>query len=113
MNYTPPAVTVPEQVMPHAVNVGGSGKRYVAPGAVDPATVGGHIVAPPDKATATAQPVAHPSDVANAAANKKPVDLSQGDVGGTELPVVLAILAILALSVVTAGYARMVLLKRH
>jgi hypothetical protein len=57
--------------------------------------------------------VAHPSDVANAAANKKPVDLSQGDVGGTELPVVLAILAILALSVVTAGYARMVLLKRH
>jgi len=113
VNYTPPAVTVPEQVMPHAVNMGGSG-RYVAPGAGNNAgSVGGHIVAPPEKPTATVSPVAHPSDVANAAANKKPVDLSQGDLGGKQLPVVLAILAILALSVVTAGYARMMLLKRH
>ena len=113
VNYTPPAVSVPEQVMPHAVNMGGSG-RYVAPGGDSNAgSVGGHIVAPPQQPTATVSPVAHPSDVANAAAGKKPVDLSQGGLGGKQLPVVLAILAILALSVVTAGYARMVLLKRH
>ncbi|HEY2298859.1 MAG TPA: hypothetical protein VGH43_14085 [Jatrophihabitans sp.] len=113
VNYTPPAVTVPEKVMPHAVNMGGGGQRYVAPGAGNAGAIGGHIVAPPEKATATAQPVTHPSDVANAAANKKPVDLSQGSDTGQQLPVILAVLAILALSVVTAGYARMVLLKRH
>lgn len=114
VNYTPPGVTVPEEVMPHAVNFGGAGgARYVAPGGNSANTVGGHIVAPPASVTATAPAhLADPSNVANAAV-KKPVDLSdKGGLGGQQLPVVLAILAILALSLVTAGYARMVLLRR-
>ena len=57
-------------------------------------------------------PVAHPSDVANAGSGKT-VDLSSSNgLGVAQMPVVLAILAILALSLVTAGYARRMLLHR-
>lgn len=111
VDYTPPALTVPEKVMPHAVNYGGKGgTRYTLPDH----SVAGHIVAAPQKAqpTATASPVSHPSDVANAQ-GKKTVDLAGGGGFGKQLPVVLAIAAILALSVVTAAYARMVLLRRN
>jgi hypothetical protein len=116
VNYTPPPLTVPQEVMPHAVNFGGAnGERYVAGGPAP--AVGGHVVAPREKVTSTAAPVAHPSEVANAQPGKQPVHLGakdgSGAFGGKALPVVLAIVAILALSVVTAGYARMVLLRRH
>jgi hypothetical protein len=117
VKYTPPALTVPERVMPHAVNFGGAqgtgGAAYVAPGAGDGANGGGHVVAQPRPST-TAAPVANPSNVANAQPGKTTVDLSSKDqLGGQQLPVLLAILAILALSLVTATYARMVLLRRH
>lgn len=113
VNYKPPAVTVPQEVMPHAVAQGGSG-QYNAPGSLPQRTVGGHIVAPAQSVTATAAPPADPSNVANAGLSK-PVGLgdnSGGGLFGKQLPVVLAIAAILALSLVTAGYARMVLLRR-
>lgn len=112
VNYSPPPLTVPQEVMPHAVNFGGAGGQRYAAGGPAPA-VGGHVVAPREKVTSTAAPVAHPSEVANAQRGKKSVDL--GDKGGLgkALPVVLAIVAILALSLVTAGYARMMLLRRH
>jgi hypothetical protein len=112
VDYTPPALTVPEQVMPHAVSYGGrGGTKYSLPGR----SVAGHVVAPPkpEQPTATASPVTHPSEVANAQAGKKTVDLADGGGFGKQLPVVLAIAAILALSVVTAAYARMVLLRRN
>ncbi|HEV7205562.1 MAG TPA: hypothetical protein VGN18_13210 [Jatrophihabitans sp.] len=113
VNYTPPAVTVPQEVMPHAVAQGGSG-QYNAPGSLPQRTVGGHIVAPAQSATATAATPIDPSNVANAGLSR-PValgDNSGGGLFGKQLPVVLAIAAILALSLVTAGYARMVLLRR-
>jgi hypothetical protein len=112
VDYTPPALTVPEEVMPHAVHYGGKGgTRYTLPGR----SVAGHVVAPakPQQPTATASPVTHPSEVANAQPGKKTVDLADGGGFGKQLPVVLAIAAILALSVVTAAYARMVLLRRN
>jgi hypothetical protein len=113
VNYKPPAVTVPQEVMPHAVAQGGSG-QYNAPGSLPQRTVGGHIVAPAQSVTATAAAPADPSNVANAGLSK-PIGLgdnSDGGLFGKQLPVVLAILAILSLSLVTAGYARMVLLRR-
>jgi hypothetical protein len=115
VDYAPPGVTVPEEVMPHAVNVGGAGgSGYAAPGSNtgnQGSGIGGHIVAPPAHVTSTAVPVAHPSDVANAG-SRKTVDLGAKDTGAAQLPVVLAVLAILALSLVTAGYARKLLLRR-
>ncbi len=113
VNYKPPAVTVPQEVMPHAVNQGGSG-QYNAPGSLPQRTVGGHIVAPAQSVTATAATPMDPSNVANAGLSR-PValgDNSGGGLFGKQLPVVLAIAAILALSLVTAGYARMALLRR-
>ncbi len=112
VNYTPPAVTVPQEVMPHAVAQGGSG-QYNAPGSLPQRTVGGHIVAPAQSVTATAATPVDPSNVANAGLSK-PIGLGDNNGGlfGKQLPVVLAIVAILALSLVTAGYARMVLLRR-
>lgn len=117
VDYTPPPTTVPQEVMPHAVNFGGAGgARYVAGGAAGmpgPA-IGGHVVAPKEKVTSTAAPVAHPSQVANARPAKRTTDLGANNgLGGPALPVVLAIAAILALSVVTAGYARLMLVRRH
>ena len=111
VNYTPPALTVPQQVMPHAVNYGGKqGSSYQLP----QRSVGGHVVAPrAPKPSVTLSPVSHPSEVANAEAGKKNVDLADGGGLGKQLPIVLAIIAILALSVVTAGYARMMLLRKN
>lgn len=116
VDYTPPGLTVPEEVMPHAVNFGGAGgQQYQAAGSLPARTVGGHIVAAPEKVTATAAPPANPSHVANAGFTKSEGLGNQNDGGlfGKQLPVVLAIAAILALSLVTAGYARMMLLRRH
>lgn len=116
VNYSPPGLTVPEEVMPHAVNYGGAGgQQYQAPGSLPARSVGGHIVAAPANVTATAAQPADPSNVANAGLSK-PVGLgdnSNGGLFGKQLPVVLAIAAILALSLVTAGYARMMLLRRR
>ncbi len=116
VNYRPPGVTVPEEVMPHAVNYGGAGgQRYSAPGGLPAKTVGGHIVAAPASVTATAAQPADPSNVANAGISKSAGlgNSQDGGLFGKQLPVVLAIAAILALSLVTAGYARMLLLRRH
>jgi len=116
VDYTPPGLTVPEEVMPHAVNYGGAGgQRYQAPGALPAKSVGGHIVAAPAKVTATAAQPADPSNVANAGFAKSEGlgNSNDGGLFGKQLPVVLAIAAILALSLVTAGYARMMLLRRH
>ncbi|HEY8302739.1 MAG TPA: hypothetical protein VIG48_12640 [Jatrophihabitans sp.] len=111
INYTPPALTVPQQVMPHAVNYGGKpGTSYKLP----QRTVGGHVVAPlAPTPSVTLSPVSHPSEVANAEAGKNTVNLADGSGLGKQLPIILAILAILALSVVTAGYTRMVLLRKN
>ncbi len=111
IKYTPPPTTVPEKVMPHAVNFGGGGSGNG--GFAPPAAGGGGVaapVAPPVTSTAPAPPHTSPAAKIKPA---KTVDVAQRDqLGGAQLPVLLAIVAILALSTVTAMYARMFLLRR-
>ena len=113
IKYTPPPKTVPEKVMPHAVHYGGSGSGNG--GFAPPAAGGGGggvaaPVAPPVTSTAPAAPTASPAAKIKPA---KTIDVAQHDqLGGAQLPVLLAIVAILALSTVTAMYARMYLLRR-
>jgi hypothetical protein len=115
IKYTPPPTTVPEKVMPHAVNFGGGGSGNG--GFAPPAAGGGGggvaapVAAPPVTSTAPAPPTTSPA--AKKIKPGKTVDVAQRDqLGGAQLPVLLAILAILALSTVTAMYARMYLLRR-
>ena len=113
VKYTPPPKTVPEKVMPHAVNFGGGGGSGNG-GFAPPAAGGGGGVAAPAPAPVTSTAPAPPKT--SPAAKIKPaktVDVAQHDqLGGAQLPVLLAIVAILALSTVTAMYARMFLLRR-
>ena len=82
VKYTPPALTVPEQVMPHAVNYGGGG--IAAPSYRLPQrSVGGHIVAPrapkpPRRPLAGRAPVRG----GQRQAGKKTVDLGDGSAAG-------------------------------
>jgi hypothetical protein len=113
VKYTPPPKTVPEKVMPHAVNFGGGGGSGNG-GFAPPAAGGGGVVAAPAvqpvTSTAPAPPTTSPAAKIKPA---KTVDVAQhGQLGGAQLPVLLAIVAILALSTVTAMYARMYLLRR-
>lgn len=114
VKYTPPALTVPEQVMPHAVNYGGAGgSAFAAPGGDTGAGNGAGYVAPAPQVTRTAAPA--PTSTAEPKNAAKTVDVSatKSQLGGAQLPVLLAIVAILALSLVTATYARMFLLRRN
>jgi hypothetical protein len=111
VKYTPPPLTIPEQVMPHAVNYGGAGGSFAAPG--NAGSGGGRAyVAPGPRVTSTAAPV--PTTTANPKNAAKTVDVAapKAQLGGAQLPVLLAIVAILALSSVTAMYARLYLLRR-
>jgi hypothetical protein len=111
VKYTPPALTVPEQVMPHAVNVGGGGGTFAAPAGGGSGDGGGYV-APAPRATSTAAPAPTTTDAAKIKPAKT-VDVAQKQtLGGAQLPVLLAILAVLALSGVTGMYAKMYLLRR-
>lgn len=104
-NYTPPPTTVPEQVM------GGIGAgRGVRPDSNNRTQLGtdlpnASVAANPGPQPAASSP-AKPQTVTKSvryAANKAPV---------AQLPVLLAIIAIIALAMVTATYARLYLLRR-
>ena len=114
VKYTPPALTVPQKVMPHAVNVGGARGTATGAGFGAPAggSGGGGVVAP--RVTSTApNPATSVSPAPKAKPAGKSVDLAdKAQLGGQQLPALLAIAAILALSLVTAAYARLVLLRR-
>jgi hypothetical protein len=113
IKYTPPALTVPEQVMPHAVNYGGGGggTGFAAPGGGSGGGNGGGYVAPAPQATTTAAPA--PTATAEPVKAAKTVDVAQKQtLGGAQLPVLLAILAVLALASVTGMYAKMYLLRK-
>jgi hypothetical protein len=109
LDYTPPGVTVPQQVMPHAVNYGGVGGTGGS-GGTGAAAGGGGAVAPAGGRTAGS-----PTPTTSPAAKIKPGaggDLGQHDrLGGAQLPVLLAIAAILALFTVSAMWARTQLLR--
>lgn len=111
--YTPPGLTIPEEVVPHGTDGGflGDGGGFfggalpnLGTGAVGPAVLA--PVAPvPNNALpqVTSSPAKKTTKQVELAANKAP---------SAQLPVVLAIIAIIALSLVTATYARLYLLRR-
>jgi len=111
-NYTPPGLTIPEQVVPTgygngAGTVGGGGFGNALP------DLGGNLVnGAPDSGGAEAAPSGS-SSPASARVSSNAADLAANPSPSAQLPVLLAILAILALSLVTATYARLYLLRRN
>lgn len=109
LHYTPPPETVPQRVVPHP-HRGAGGVGIALPPLAPAPSVGG--VAPVS---------ARSSDAANSAAPvpattrpAKTVDVAaKKELGGAQLPVLLAILAIVSLSIVTALYARRYLLRHR
>lgn len=112
IKYTPPPTTVPQKVMSKAGNnPGGGGGGFVAPKA---GNAGGGAAGPVRSSSSTGpKSIANPSPAAKINHAKSRHLAEPARLGGAQLPVLLAILAILALSMVTATYARRHLLKRH
>jgi hypothetical protein len=114
VNYTPPPQTVPQRVMPKAVANGGTGSGSGSGGFAAPAADGGKGPG----GTLVSQNGGTASKGARSAAHKgqpagKAVDVAQPSrFGGPQLPVVLAIVSILALATVTGAYAKLYL-SRH
>jgi hypothetical protein len=106
--------TIPELVVPNAGSGGdsafGGGGGLGGVGAL-PDTGGSIGPIAPAAVTSTAPAPAQPSS-----SKAKPIDLATNKaddgMGGPQLPVLLAIVAIIALSLVTATYARMYLLRK-
>ncbi len=110
--YTPPPTTVPERVVPHPGTGGDSAYLGGSGGTVAPLPdTGGFVAQPLPKVTSTAAapPTAQPAKAKPATTVEA---ASTDSFAGSQLPVLLAIVAIIALSLVTATYARMYLLRR-
>jgi hypothetical protein len=112
-NVSSRPTTIPELVVPNAGSGGDSAFGGGGLGGVGALPDNGDIgpISPGAvTSTASAPPGSAPSSAA------KPVDLAtdstDNGLGGAQLPVLLAIVAIIALSLVTATYARMYLLRR-
>jgi len=117
--FTPPGLTVPEEVVPkgygdgNSTTSGGSGSGLGAGGLSDLGVLGDivagdsgtHAAAP---AAATAEPSASAGPTIAAHAVLSATNTSNGQ----QMPVLLAIVSIIALSLVTAIYARMYLLRK-
>jgi phosphohistidine swiveling domain-containing protein len=114
VSYSPPSLTVPQKVMSKASQQGGTGGGGGG-GFVPPNSGGGGGGGAPAAAsvTRTVAPKPLPSPAAKIKSGKSHPVAQPAHLGGAQLPVLLAILAILALSSVTATYARTYLLRRH
>jgi hypothetical protein len=120
-HFTPPGLTIPEEVVPKgygngdSTTSGGSGSGAGAGGLSDLGVLGdivaggsgGHTAAP---AAATTVPSASPAPGPTIAAHAVLAATSTSK--GQQMPVLLAIVSIIALSLVTAIYARMYLLRK-
>ena len=109
--YTPPPPSIPEEVVPKGFGgYLGNGAGFFG-NALPDLTV--PDVAPANLApahAANAAPV-RPAQTTNKAA-KKPVEYATNQKPSAQMPVILAIIAIIALTVVTAQYARLYLLRK-
>lgn len=104
--------SIPELVVPNAGSGGDSAFGGGALGGINALPGSGDLgPAPAGAVTSTAAAPGSPSS-----SRAKPVDLATDTtdtgIGGAQLPVLLAIVAIIALSLVTATYARMYLLRK-
>lgn len=110
-SYHPPALTVPEQVVPQGDGnaIFGAGGGGFNAGAL-PGTQLGNL-APISGSTATASA---PLTTQDSAGKNKTIDLASSTKAPSgQLPVILAILAIIALALVAGTYARLFLLRRN
>jgi uncharacterized membrane protein YgcG len=108
-HYQPPPVTVPEQVMG---NIGGGG---VAPNGGGSTQIGTGL---PDQPGVASTGKTDPQSANNAQGKSKTATrlgtkYAANKAPAAQLPVLLAIVAIIALSLVTATYARLYLLRRN
>ena len=118
INYTPPGLTVPEKVVPKGDGaVAGpdlnadpnltSGFGAALPGFVSSGSGASHSKASSDAPAPAAVPAGHP-------VSEKPVEIASAPQSASgQMPVILAIAAIIALSLVTATYARLYLLRKN
>lgn len=119
-NYTPPPPTVPEQVVPkgHGGTFLGDGSGYFGgalpdvgstPSQTDNSTAG------PSSNGPVAQSANTPKTNNDAALKKKAknAQLAADPSPSAQLPVILAILAVIALALVTATYARLYLVRKQ
>jgi hypothetical protein len=106
VHYTPPPLTVPEQAMSRVGNgaVGGEG---VLPNGGAPTQIRSNV---PQAPVPTNDP--SPTDAAGASKRMLKTILASNRAPAAQLPVLLAIIAIIALSLVTATYARLYMLRR-
>ncbi|MFN2517503.1 MAG: hypothetical protein ABR604_00460 [Jatrophihabitantaceae bacterium] len=109
VHYTPPPITVPEQAMG---GLGGGGGGGLQPDANAASPLGINL---PQVAVVADSPSARSSTAAaaNPRVVTKKVNLAANKAPTAQLPVLLAIIAIIALSLVTATYARLYLLRRN
>jgi hypothetical protein len=111
-NYTPPGLTIPEQVVPKGYGNGagtvGAGGGF---GNALPDLGGALVNGAPDSGAGAAPSSNSSPAAANVSSNA--ADLAANPTPSAQLPVLLAILAIIALSLVTATYARLYLLRRN
>jgi hypothetical protein len=109
-HYKPPPVTVPEQVMGNigggfgGVAPNGGGSTQLGTGLPEQPGAAGNSKSDPQSANNTQGKSKTTKVVSTLASNKAPA---------AQLPVLLAIVAIIALSLVTATYARLYLLRRN
>jgi hypothetical protein len=109
LNYTPPSIPIPEKVVPYPnVGVGiGSGPLDGGFGTLPTTTESSSAPAPASSAGATtpsSAPSTQPSKQAEAASSTK--------LTSAQLPTLLAILAIVALALVTGTYARLYMMRQ-
>ncbi|HEU5006118.1 MAG TPA: hypothetical protein VFT67_04045 [Jatrophihabitantaceae bacterium] len=121
-HFTPPGLTVPEEVVPKGYGngnsttsggTGGAGSGLGVGGLSDLGVLGDIVAGDPGThtaapAAATAEPSAAPGPTIAAHAVLSATSTSKGQ----QMPVLLAIVSIIALSLVTAIYARMYLLRK-
>lgn len=112
VRYTPPPRTVPEQVVGHIGTQGGGGSEGLQPDANRSSPLGIHLPQVPVAGNPPADPRS-PAAAAKSRVITKRVDLAANRAPVAQLPVLLAIVAIIALSLVTATYARLYLLRRN
>jgi hypothetical protein len=108
--YTPPPTTVPEMVVPHPQDGNGGD------GGVGLGNLGGDLPSVSTSSSATSAGSGSGQSSAAPSPTKKPskhVELaSTNKLSTAQVPALLAILAILALSLVTGTYARLYLMRR-
>lgn len=109
--YTPPAPTIPEQVMGGIGRGSSGGFGGVLPDSGGLTQIGAGLTSLPTTSQPTAaQPAPAPSEQPS---THRQVQLAANNPPAAQLPVLLAIIAIIALSLVTATYARLYLLRRN